>query len=217
MNGTFKIVRKPFVQLFSFHAFVRKSGEAIQLPLLFCLMTRRQKLDYLAILEAILTSFSLDNKLEKVIFNFEAALWRDFETIFPQIKLTGSSFHFTQTIFKHVQMLGLQISCQNDIATRKYIKKLMALCYIPNVHIKPIFETLAMLATREPLKNLIVYLNYTWITSSLHGPHRWSIVYKNKKVNYRSLFHLLVTGIHNEASQISRNIKLLEMQCLKRR
>ena len=66
-----------------------------------------------------------------------------------------------QAIFRHVQMLGLKISNQNDITTRKYIRKLMALCDIPDVHIKPIFEDLAMLATCEPLKNLIAYINDT--------------------------------------------------------
>ena len=34
----------------------------------------------------------------------------------------------------------------------------MALCYIPNVHIKPLFEDLAMLATCESLKDLIAYI-----------------------------------------------------------
>ena len=113
-------------------------------------MTRRQKLYYLAVLEAVTTGTSSDNKLERVILDFEAALWRAFETIFPQAKFTGCSFHFTQAIFRHVKMLGLQISYQSNIATRKYIRKLMALCYIPHVHIKPIFEDLAMLATCEP-------------------------------------------------------------------
>ena len=231
VDGTFKLMRKPFVQLFSIHAFVRKDGEAIQLSLLFCLMTRRQKIDYVAILEAITTSFSSDNKLERVILDFEAALWRAFETVFPQAKLTGCSFHFTQAIFRHVQMLGLQTSYQNNIATRKYIRKLMALCYIPDVHIKPLFEDLAMLATCEPLKNLIAYINNTWITSLLHGPHRWSVFGMpirtnndvegwhnklNKKVNHKSPFYLLVTALHNEASQIPINIELLEMKCLKR-
>ena len=72
-------------------------------------------------------------------------------------------------------MLGLQISYQNDIATKKYIKKLMALCYILDVHIKLIFEDLAMLATRKSLKNLIAYINDMWITSLLPGPHHGSI------------------------------------------
>ena len=82
VDRTFKIVRKPFFQLFSVHAFVRKGGEAIQLPLLFCLVTTRQNLDFVEILEAITTSFFSDNKLERVIFDFEAALWRAFETVF---------------------------------------------------------------------------------------------------------------------------------------
>ena len=116
-------------------------------------MTRRQKLDFfVAISEAITTSFSSDNKLESVILDFEAALWRAFETVFLQEKLTGCSVHFTQAIFRHVQMLDLEISYQNDIATRKYIRKLML---TPDVHIKPIFEDLATLATSEPLKILI--------------------------------------------------------------
>ena len=128
-------------------------------------------------------------------------------------------------------MLGLQISYQNDIATRKYFRKLTALCDIPDVHIKPIFEGLAMLAC-EPLKNLIAYINDTWITSSLHGPHRWSVFGMpiradndiegwhnklNKKVNHRSPLYLLVTALHNEASQIPMNIELLKMKSLKRR
>ena len=74
VDGTFELVRKPFVQLFSIHAFMRKSGVAIQLPVLFCLMIRRQKLDYVAILEAITTSFFSGNRLERVILDFEAAL-----------------------------------------------------------------------------------------------------------------------------------------------
>ena len=39
----------------------------------------------------------------------------------------------------------------------------------------------------------------------------------NKKVNHKSPFYLLVTALHNEASQIPINIELLEMKCLKRR
>ena len=154
---------------------MRTSGEAIELPLLFFLMNRRQKIDYKAILEAIITSFSSDSKLKRVILDFEAASWKAFETVFPQAKLSSCSFHLTQTIFRYVQMLGLQISYQNDIATRKYIRKLMALCYIPDVYIKPIFENWAMLTIYEILKNGTAHIYDTWITSSLHGLHRWSV------------------------------------------
>ena len=87
-------MRKPFVQLISIHAFVRKGGEAIQLPLLFCLITRRQKLDYMTILEAITTGFSSDSKLERVLLDFEVALWRAFETCFSSSKINWLQFPF---------------------------------------------------------------------------------------------------------------------------
>ena len=74
VNGTFKLACKPFVQLFSILAFGPKSGQAIQLALMFCLMTICQKLDYTAILEAITTSFSSNNKLERAILDFKADL-----------------------------------------------------------------------------------------------------------------------------------------------
>ena len=108
------------------------------MPLLLCFMTRRQKLDYGVILEAITTSFSSVNTMDMMIFDFEVVTMKDFETVFPQAKLTGCTFYFMQAISRHVQMLGLQFSYQNDIASRKYARKFMALCYIPNVHIKTI-------------------------------------------------------------------------------
>ena len=49
IDGTFKVVRKPFVQLLTVNAFVKK-GEAIkQLAFLYIIMSRRKKKDYVAV------------------------------------------------------------------------------------------------------------------------------------------------------------------------
>jgi hypothetical protein len=42
MDATFKIVKDPFQQLFSIHAFVRSDDDVKQVPLLFALMSRRK-------------------------------------------------------------------------------------------------------------------------------------------------------------------------------
>ncbi len=49
IDGTFKVVKAPFTQLMSVHAFVRVENELNQFPLAFCLMSARRKRDYVAV------------------------------------------------------------------------------------------------------------------------------------------------------------------------
>ena len=50
MDGTFRVVREPFYQLFSIHAFIKREGVIKQIPLVFVLMSRRKTKDYVKVM-----------------------------------------------------------------------------------------------------------------------------------------------------------------------
>jgi len=54
VDGTLKIVRKPFHRLVTVHAFIKNGSCVKQLQLAFCLMSRRTRQDYVQVCRSIL-------------------------------------------------------------------------------------------------------------------------------------------------------------------
>ena len=109
VDGTFYVVRSPFIQLWSIHAFVRIDESMKQLPLAFGLMSSRRSKDYGAVINVLLGKIRearLNLSVESVVSDFEAALWNDVRRVLPQVDMRGCVFHWGQAVWRMVQDLS---------------------------------------------------------------------------------------------------------------
>ena len=182
VDATFKVVRRPFTQLLTVNAFVRHDTALKQLPLIMCIMTRRRKEDYTAVMESIKNMLE-ESRLQRFVLDFEDAMWRALDRVFPQVERKGCAFHFAQALWRHIQDEGLQHSYTKDEGTYKFLRKVMALCYIPAQHIAGIFQRLVRESPSETISKFLTYVDRTWIASTIWPPASWSVYHMSIRTN----------------------------------
>ncbi|XP_063419689.1 uncharacterized protein LOC134704838 [Mytilus trossulus] len=70
-DGTFKILADPFAQLWSIHAFIHKGDSYKQIPLVFCLMSRRKGRDYVAVFQRLKEVLLRPAEVQGFVADFE--------------------------------------------------------------------------------------------------------------------------------------------------
>ena len=126
--------------------------------------------------------------VRKITIDFETALWKAFRCLLPNVKLQGCVFHWTQAVWRKVSYDNLirkaasgelqkvlQSAYQNDEGTYNYTRKLMALPFLPEHEIPPMFENLSQQVQDPALCNLVTYIKDRWIESQIFPPTNWSI------------------------------------------
>ena len=106
--------------------------------------------------------------------NVEISLWRAFPKVYPGVKLQGCSFHWTQAVWRKIQLLGLQQQYMSDISTHDFCRKLMALPFLPAEHIEHAFRNLVEHVSSGTELELATYIDTTWISGNWH-PNDWCI------------------------------------------
>ncbi|XP_076113413.1 uncharacterized protein LOC143081063 [Mytilus galloprovincialis] len=143
LDGTFKVVKKPFYQLFSIHAFIQKDNCMKQIPLLFVLMSRREKKDYKAVFTRLVELIP-QHRVQAFCLDFEAGAWSAVKSVFPNADIKGCAFHWGQAVMRKVANLGLKTAYSADKAVNVFIKKVLALPYLPAGHIIPAYRQLTV-------------------------------------------------------------------------
>ena len=203
IDATFKVIHKPFTQLFSIHAFVKSGESAKQIPLLFAIISGKRKQDYVGVFSATKTFLPAVN-VKTITLDFEAAMWQAVAEVFPTVTRLGCFFHWSQAIWYKVQELGLQPASMSDENTHTYIRKLLSLPYLPAEHIAPIFEKLQKKAVTQPLQELTNYIASTWLGNPLWPSLSWSVFGRVIRTNND------VEGWHRHLNQKAKKGQLPE-------
>ena len=92
LDATFKVVKNPFSQLFSIHAFVKHGSACKQVPLVFVLMSNCRNSDYLLVLKEIQNILPANPSVTKMVLDFEIAMWPLFQLYFLRFLLWSVRF-----------------------------------------------------------------------------------------------------------------------------
>ena len=85
IDGTFHIVRKPFYQLLTVHCFIKKDGISKQVPLVYAVMSGKEKNDYVAVFRAIRAALPVRPSVREAMLDFEMAIWKAMDDVFPEV------------------------------------------------------------------------------------------------------------------------------------
>jgi hypothetical protein len=109
MDGTFKVTKAPFMQLFTINCFYLQWCSDQAGALLYVFMSRRRKRDYLVVFRSLLHLLP-STSVQMCVADLEKGLWNALRQLFPGIPIKGCVFHWCQAIFRKIQKSGLAVS-----------------------------------------------------------------------------------------------------------
>lgn len=115
--------------------------------------------------------------------DFELALWQAVHLSLPDAVRRGCGFHWAQAVDRKVKEIGLATAYRQDAGTRTFIRRLLALPFLPSEHIHDTFYELSSRASTTALQSLCDYIEDQWIDHPTFTPRRWSVFNKSIRTN----------------------------------
>ena len=197
-DGTFYTVPNQFYQLWTVFVSVGRNT----LPAIHCLLTAKNQELYQAVLESLKEHIPLFTPIASMS-DWEPASRNAFRQIYPQIRIFGCWFHYTQRIWGKTQKLGLIQEFKDKPQVKDYIRNLMALPFLPAALINPTFTFLELPTldniTMMKLDKLSKYFKKRWvnqISSEELSIFELDIATNNAAESYHSKLKTMIKTAH---------------------
>ena len=139
-------------------------------------MSRKEKKDYKKVLKALVElAPGRLSQVEQAVVDFEIGLWQALRHVLPNATIKGCSFHWGQAVWRKCQLIGLQGPYNDEESVKVFIRKILALRFLPHEHIIPTFNIISNEVSHQPtLNELCDYVKDTWIEGNW-SPEDWSV------------------------------------------
>ncbi|CAF4171245.1 unnamed protein product [Rotaria sordida] len=165
MDGTFSKSPAHFKQIYIIHAILFD----ICLPCAFCLLINKKAITYRHIFTELKQMATQRNKIfapQVFMTDFETGVSPVIKSEFPSAHHYACFFHFTQAIFRQIQLRGMQCDYVSNEDFRILCRKLMALALMPRDQVFIGFEEIRAAADRldgSQMENLLTYFEDNWL------------------------------------------------------
>jgi hypothetical protein len=196
IDGTFRTAPRPYKQFVTIHGLYH----GFVIPLVFCLLNGKTTGHYRQLFQHIkreirrLTGHRFQPR--QVVMDFEQSIVTAVETELPRSRISGCYFHFTQSLWRHVQASGLASDYRTNEKLKKLMRKIMAIGFLPVLVVRNNFTNLRThrrtnrLVGRFPaLDEWLDYVETTYISrNAVFGTTVWNVYDRN--VDTRTNNHL---------------------------
>lgn len=164
-DGTFYSCPGMFTQLYTLHASVHEQ----MFPLVFCLLPNKSELTYQRMFsllqEAVRQRIQLELTPETVMLDFEVAARNAVRAAFPQSRLRGCYFHYTQCIWRKTQACGLAIAYRDEEDIKRLVRRAAVLPLVPVHEVEDVwFNALEDIDDdRAAVTRFCDYVTETWV------------------------------------------------------
>lgn len=138
MDGTFRSAPAPYTQIFTIHG----KYHGWVMPLVMCFLSGKEERQYRCVLQSIKAEITNITGQpftpQEVVTDFEIGILNAVRQDLPQATLNGCYFHFTQSLMRRLNVLGLRRAYMQDPIVEKVVRRLMALD-IPLPHVRLCF------------------------------------------------------------------------------